>query len=70
MGFAKARKAAGYSQSDVARFMGVSPAAVSQWETGVKMPNAGKLVKLAGLYCCTVDDLLRAEDGQGERTVS
>lgn len=58
MGFLSARTKAGLSQMAVAKEMGVSDAAVSMWETGKTRPRAGLLVKLAGLYCCTVDELL------------
>lgn len=67
MGFAKARKAAGYSQVDAAKLMGVSPAAVCQWETGVKNPTVENLMKMSNLYRCTLDDLLRAEDEKGDQ---
>lgn len=43
------RKAAGLSQIDVATQMGVSPQAVSQWESGVSAPSASNLIKLSNL---------------------
>lgn len=61
MGFLLARTSAGLSQVDVAKEMGVSDAAVSMWETGKTQPRAGLLVKLAALYGCTVDELLRPD---------
>lgn len=59
MGFASARENAGLTQYEVADKLGVDQSTVSLWETGKTMPRAATLVKLAGLYCCTVDDLLR-----------
>lgn len=58
MGFKDARINAGLKVADVMREMDVSDAAVYQWETGVTTPRPDKLVKLAKLYGCTVDDLL------------
>jgi len=62
MGFISARKVAGLSQMAVATKLGVSDAAVSMWETGKTKPRASLLVKLAELYHCTIDDLLKQED--------
>ena len=43
----QARELAGYSKSEVAEFLGVSPAAVAQWESGVKHPTAANVASLA-----------------------
>lgn len=59
MGFKEARLKAGKKVSEVMAYMGVSDAAVYQWETGVTMPSGNKLVKLAEFYGCTVDELLK-----------
>lgn len=53
------------TQSEVARILGVVPSAVSKWERGLAKPRADKLVEIAKLYGCTVDELL-AEDSGGE----
>ncbi len=58
MSFLSARTKTGYSQAKVAKDMGVSDAAVSMWETGKTRPRAALLVKLAGLYSCSLDELL------------
>lgn len=42
--------------------IGVSDAAVYQWETGVTRPNAKRLLEIARLYGVTVDDLLSEHD--------
>lgn len=56
MAIAQARKRAGLRQRQVAKALGVSPSAVSMWDTGARMPRADTLVKLAVLYGCTVDE--------------
>lgn len=70
MSFLSARTKTGYSQAKVAKEMGVSDAAVSMWETGKTRPRASLLVKLAELYGCSLDELLKGNPGpsQGEVT--
>lgn len=51
------REAAGLSQADVVRAMGVDQAAVFKWENGISMPRAAKLPLLADLFGCSIDDL-------------
>lgn len=50
MGFRDARISAGLSVSQVMKNIGVSDAAVYQWETGVTRPNAKRLLEIARLY--------------------
>jgi len=52
------REAKGMSQMVIAQLLGVTQGCVSQWEKGTSMPRADKLMKLAGLLGCTVDELL------------
>lgn len=62
MSFAHARRSKNLSQKDVASAVGVDQSAVCLWETGKTRPRASLLLKLAELYGCTVDDLLRQDD--------
>lgn len=59
MSFKSARVAAGLSVKDVMDNMGVSDAAVYMWETGEHRPKTSRLLGLAALYRCTVEELLR-----------
>ena len=59
MGFLSARTNAGMTQAAVAAALGVTGAAVSMWETGKTTPRTTLLPKIATLYKCTVDDLLK-----------
>lgn len=61
MGFRAARQRANKKVSEVCSAIGVSDAAVYQWENGQLMPRADKLPKIAEFYGCTVDDLLAPE---------
>ncbi len=57
------RKAQNMTQTELADKMDVSFQAVSNWERGNSMPDISKLPQLAGLFGCTVDELL---DGRSE----
>lgn len=61
MSFLSAREKIGLSQREVAEKLGVDQSSVSFWETGKTAPRASTLVKLSGLYGCTVDELLLEE---------
>lgn len=61
MSFLSARTKAGLSQAAVAESLGIAPASVSQWETGKTMPKSDKLLEIAALYGCTVDELLTSD---------
>lgn len=50
------------TQMQVANALGVTNAAVSQWETGKTMPKGESLLKLAKIFGCTVDELLEEEE--------
>lgn len=57
-GIKAARLKARMKQEEVAQRMNISQGTVSMWETGESLPNAAKLVPLAALLNCTVDELL------------
>lgn len=61
MSFLSCRKKAGLTQMEVAKALGVSDAAVCQWEKGETMPSSKRLPEIAKLYKCTVDKLLRED---------
>ena len=43
----------GYTQADVAEYVGVSEAAVSQWCKGKKLPRMSKIDLLCKMFRCT-----------------
>lgn len=59
VGFKTARIHANKKAVEVAKYMGVSRAAVYQWEDGSAKPESDRLLKLADFYGCPVEDLLR-----------
>ena len=61
---AAARTNAGFTQTEAARRLGVDQSAVSYWESGKNIPRASMLVKLADLYCCSIDELMGRGAGQ------
>ena len=52
------RKAAGYTQKDIAEKLGVSCQAVSKWENGDALPDTGLLLDLCDMLNTTADKLL------------
>ncbi|MBQ7699862.1 MAG: helix-turn-helix transcriptional regulator [Clostridia bacterium] len=50
--------------------MGISPQAVSRWETGVTSPDISALPVLAGLFGITVDELLGVNDKEKLKEIS
>ena len=46
------------SKHELARRMGVTHQAVISWEKGVSYPTAAKLLQLAEIFGCSVDELL------------
>jgi transcriptional regulator with XRE-family HTH domain len=59
--FKRARLLAGVTQTEVAKQLGVSTAAVCQWETGKRMPRVKRLQTVADILHTTVADLLEEE---------
>lgn len=59
MSFREARINAGLKGKDVAAHFGVHPAAVTKWEKGKNLPKSPRLIEVAKLYGCTVDELLK-----------
>lgn len=62
MNLEKIRKEKGISQCDLALSLGVTQGAVSMWESGAYMPSSKKLLQLAAVLGCTVDELLKGEE--------
>lgn len=50
------------TQADLAEKLGVTPKAVSQWETGQSACPAKRLIALSGIFGCTTDWLLGLSD--------
>ncbi len=61
MGFKRARMKSGLTVAQAADRLGISDAAIYQWESGVYLPTAKRLREIAALYHCTVDELLAQE---------
>lgn len=62
MTMAYARRRAGLLQRQVAEALGVSMGTVAMWDTGRNKPRADMLPRIAKLYRCTVDELLREDE--------
>lgn len=46
------------TQREVAKILGVKESAVSKWERGITKPRADRLMALAKLYGCSIEELL------------
>ncbi len=57
----KMRRDAGMTQRELGHKVGVSFQAISQYETGTAEPRVETLRKIADVFGCTVDELLRGE---------
>lgn len=51
------RRAAGLSQTELGKEMGVAQNGVSQWETEVALPRTRQLPQLARIFGCSIDEL-------------
>ncbi len=58
---AECRKAQNLTQSNLAEHFGISDRAVSKWETGKCLPDAGIMVELCSLLKINVNELLQGE---------
>ncbi len=67
---ASLRKNAGYTQLALAQKLQYSDKAVSKWESGASMPDAGVLLAIASLFGVTVDYLLQENHGKEQLPVS
>ncbi len=63
------RKAAGYTQEDIADKLNVSNKTISSWETDRTMPDVLLLPAIADLYGVTADEILRGERAQPDKTI-
>lgn len=52
------REAAGMSQSELARHLGLDSSTVNKWESGASVPRLGNLIAMASILRCSVNDLL------------
>ncbi len=68
MSFKKHRLSAGLTQEEVAKLLGISRTTVTMWETSDVRPKADMLLDIAKIYGCTIEELLRKEDGENERS--
>ena len=52
------RKQRKWTQKELADRLGVERSAVAKWESGKSQPQAARLVALAEIFGCTVDEIL------------
>ena len=64
------RKRKDLTQEQLADYMGISPQAVSRWETGVTSPDISALPMLADLFGITVDELLGVNEIEKQKEIT
>ncbi len=64
------RKQKDLTQEQLAEYMGVSPQAVSRWETGATCPDIMALPQLAELFHITIDELLGVNEKETRRKIN
>ncbi len=65
---ARLRKEHGYTQESLAEALGLSRQAVSKWESSQSFPETEKLLKLAEIYGCTLDELVTGKNPEEPAT--
>ena len=65
---ASLRRNNGYTQESLGEKLGVSPQAVSKWETGAGLPEASLIIELSGLFRVSIDDILQPNQEQNRIT--
>lgn len=56
------REKSGMTQLELANRIGIDRSTIAKWESGVSLPRANLLPKLASILGCTVDELLRTDN--------
>ncbi len=64
------RRAKDMTQEQLADYMGVSPQAVSRWETGATSPDISALPQLADLLDISIDELLGYDEEERQKEIS
>lgn len=67
MNLGELRKQKNVTQAELANRLGVDRSTVACWEIGKSKPTADKLVKVADVLGCTVDELLREKEEVTDR---
>lgn len=61
MSIKQIRENKGISQVQLSNILAVDRSTIAKWETGMSVPRAGTLKKLAAYFGCTIDELLTDE---------
>ena len=61
MSFKSAREKAGITQADVARRFKLSRSSVNAWEKGETHPRGSRLLEVAQMLGCSVEEILRSD---------
>ena len=62
--FRRLRRSASLTQTEASVLLGVRRTTISMWETGDAYPRAELLPKIAELYKCTIDELMKNDKSE------
>lgn len=60
------RTAAGLTQTELARRIGVNQSSIADWERGKCYPKTGSAIKLARALQCSLDEIFDVHTGKAE----
>lgn len=66
--YAKMRERSCLTQEYVAKQLHIDRSTVAKWETGEANPRVERLIQMARLYECTLDELVGVEANAGNET--
>lgn len=53
------REKAGYTQTELAKMMGLRQSTIAMWETGRTKPKVDNLIKLCKILNCSIEKILK-----------
>jgi len=59
--YAELRDSKGYTDYKVAQLTGIARSTISDWKRNVSSPNAAKLLKIAKVLDCSIEELIKQE---------
>ena len=62
MKFKTFRESQNMTQDELALKLNISRSSIAMWESGKSLPRTELLIKLADIFGCTIDELVRGDE--------
>ena len=62
MSIYKMRRTSKVKQRELAQYLGVTPSAISRWESHKNEPTYAHIVEMCKLFGCTIDELMADDE--------